>query len=128
MQGLLLWPSRYRAIVGYSLEGKSQLRLFTMSHSLWVNGDLNNTSAARAVENIQPDPTYSKRSLAIAESDDDSEVRQKYRPFLLDRNVQETDWVSQLELGTALKLSETDFEETGARLKILVLYGSLRGR
>ena len=39
-----------------------------------------------------------------------------------------SDWVSQLELSTALKLAESDFERTGERLKILVIYGSLRSK
>lgn len=99
-----------------------------MSSSILANGDLNNTSAARAVETLQPDPEYLRQSLAIEESDDDPEVRQKYRPFLLNHNTQTTDWISQLELSTVLKLSEADFEATRLRLKILVLYGSLRRR
>lgn len=99
-----------------------------MAPSILVNGDLNNTSAARAVETLQPGLEYLGQSLAVEESDDNPEVRQKYRPFLLDRNIQATDWISQLELSTVLKLSEADFEATGLRLKMLVLYGSLRRR
>jgi hypothetical protein len=66
--------------------------------------------------------------LAIAASEDDAEIRTKYRPFLLDPEVEATDWISQLELDTAISTSSADIEKTGARLKVLVLYGSLRKR
>ena len=66
--------------------------------------------------------------LAISEAEDDAEIRAKYRPFLLDPEVESTDWVSQLELGTAISMAEADFRKTNARLKVLVLYGSLRKR
>jgi len=96
--------------------------------SININGDLNNTSAARFVEKPVIDPSFSFKSLAIPEADDDAEVRAKYRPFLLDERVRRTDWVAKLELATATKMAETDLRETGDRLKILMLYGSLRKR
>ena len=96
--------------------------------SINTNGDLNNTSSARLVEKPGIDPSYSSKSLAISEAEDDAEIRAKYRPFLLDERVRRTDWVAKLELATATKMAETDFHETGDRLKILVLYGSLRKR
>lgn len=77
-------------------------------------------------------PMYTKNpSLAIAQSEDDSEIRKRYRPFLLDRLDTETvsrDWVSELELETAMEMSARDLERTGERLKVLVLFGSLRPR
>ncbi|PGH27410.1 arsenical resistance protein ArsH [Polytolypa hystricis UAMH7299] len=36
------------------------------------------------------------------------------------------DWVQQLELTTAMDMAAEDMQKTGERLKILVLYGSLR--
>jgi len=66
--------------------------------------------------------------LAIAESDDEAEIRAKYRPFLLDPEVESTDWISQLELETAIGMAEADLLKTNSRLKVLVLYGSLRKR
>lgn len=99
-----------------------------MSPSITINGDLNTTSASRIVNIIKPDPAYLRRSLAIPESDDDPEIRKKYRPFLLDQDAQATDCVSKLELSTALKLSEASLEASGCNLQILVLYGSLGRR
>ncbi|MCJ1248405.1 hypothetical protein MMC30_005622 [Trapelia coarctata] len=93
-----------------------------------TNGDLNNTSALRAVQTIIPDLFYVSRSLAIPESEDDQEIRQKYRPFLLPPDIRDSDWVSKLELSTVMKLAEADLATTGERVRILVLYGSLRAR
>ncbi|GMF71278.1 unnamed protein product [Aspergillus oryzae] len=67
------------------------------------------------------------QSLALPESEDDPAVRQKYRPFILS-NTAEEDWVSDLELTTALKMAENNLKNTNQRLKVLVLYGSLRQR
>ncbi len=73
--------------------------------------------------------TLSKHShLAISEAEDDPEIRTKYRPFLLESEVESSDWISKLELETAFKIAEKNLAETGSRLKILVLYGSLRKR
>jgi len=66
--------------------------------------------------------------LALSASEDDAEIRSKYRPFLLDPDVEATDWISQLELDTVSSIAEKDIEKTGSRLKVLVLYGSLRKR
>ena len=96
--------------------------------SININGDLNNTSAARFVEKPVIEPSYSFKSLAISEAEDDADIRAKYRPFLLDERVRRTDWVAKLELATATKMAERDLQETGDRLKILMLYGSLRKR
>lgn len=93
-----------------------------------INGDLNNTLAARPTVHLGVDPAYIGRSLAISEADDDPEIRSTYRPFLLGKEVEESDWVSKLELSTAMKMAEKDLKQTGSRLKVLVLYGSLRER
>lgn len=67
-------------------------------------------------------------NLPIASKDDDAEIRAKYRPFLLKPEVESTDWISELELETAVSMAEADLAKTGSRLKVLVLYGSLRQR
>ncbi|KAE8369546.1 flavo protein-like protein [Aspergillus caelatus] len=72
-------------------------------------------------------PVHISQSLALTESEDDSVIRQKYRPFILS-NTTEEDWVSDLELTTALKMAQNDLKDTNQRLKVLVLYGSLRKR
>lgn len=93
-----------------------------------TNGDLNNTSSARASKRPKIDPAFAFRSLAIPITTDDDEVRQRYRPFLLDPAVEASDWVSRLELATAAKMAAQDIERTGERLRVLVLFGSLRQR
>jgi arsenic resistance protein ArsH len=55
-------------------------------------------------------------------------IRKAYRPFLLNPEVTSTDWISKLELSTVAKLAEEDLQKSGERLKVLVLYGSLRER
>lgn len=93
-----------------------------------IQGDLNNTSSLRDVTHIAPDSEYSFRSLAITETEDNLEVREKYRPFILSPHITSNDWISKLELSTVTKLAEEDLLKTGERLKVLVLYGSLRQR
>lgn len=66
------------------------------------------------------------QSLALPETEDDIQIRQQYRPFLTDQT--DDDWVSKLELTTVLDLAATDLALTNRRLKVLVLYGSLRRR
>ncbi|KAB8229548.1 hypothetical protein ETB97_010085 [Aspergillus alliaceus] len=66
-------------------------------------------------------------SLAILQSDDDVDVRQKYRPFILEDDATE-DWVSTLELTTAMDMAARELYKSNRRLKVLVLYGSLRRR
>ncbi|KAL2802997.1 flavoprotein-like protein [Aspergillus granulosus] len=67
------------------------------------------------------------RTLAVPSTEDDTEIRQKYRPFLLDSDST-PDWVSNLELTSVLDMAEKDLAATNSRLKVLVLYGSLRRR
>ena len=93
------------------------------------NGDLNNTSAERARAEIAIDPAYQRLSLAIPASEDDAEVRNKYRPFLIDAVDAEHDWIAQLELSTALKMVDTQILKCGEdRLRVVVLHGSMRQR
>lgn len=67
-------------------------------------------------------------SLAIPESPEELELKEKYRPFLNGPEIDSSDWVSQLELDPVFNLAKENQERTGERLKILVLYGSLRSR
>lgn len=93
------------------------------------HGDINNTKASRPTVEINPDETYLGRTLAIAPEDDDPEIRTKYRPFLLPPSPSERDWVSDLELSTALRLVDTTILTPRLpRLRILILTGSLRAR
>jgi arsenic resistance protein ArsH len=94
-----------------------------------TNGDLNNTGAERARDEISVDAAYSLRSFAISQSEDDSIIREKYRPFLLKDDVSSNDWVARLELSTVLKMVETHgLNSNDKRLRVLVLHGSMRSR
>jgi arsenic resistance protein ArsH len=79
-------------------------------------------------------PTRELRTLAecshlsLSEKDDDPNTREKYRPFILGPEIESKDWISELELEAAISMAEADLEKTGSRLKVLVLYGSLRKR
>ncbi|RAH67855.1 arsenic resistance protein ArsH [Aspergillus aculeatinus CBS 121060] len=66
-------------------------------------------------------------SLAIPEAEDSSDIRRKYRPFILEEGAAE-DWVNRLELTTAMDMAAQQLAKSNNRLKILVLYGSLRRR
>ncbi|KAK5135500.1 hypothetical protein LTR08_005135 [Meristemomyces frigidus] len=100
-----------------------------MASTTQVNGDLNNTEVLRKAKEFRPDPTYDGRSLAINENEDDIAIRSKYRPFLQREDVAKSDWVAQLELSPVLKMVEADLEQSGGdRLKVLVLFGSMRSR
>ncbi|GCB21265.1 NADPH-dependent FMN reductase ArsH [Aspergillus awamori] len=66
-------------------------------------------------------------SLAIPESEDNADIRQKYRPFLLADDAAE-DWVNTLELTTAMEMAAQELRKSNNRIKVLVLYGSLRRR
>lgn len=90
------------------------------------SGELNNVSAMRLTERPKTDLDFAYRSLAISVEDDDTKIHQRYRPFLLPNGSESSDWVSKLELATVTKIAYEDFERTGSRLKVLVLYGSLR--
>ncbi|ESZ96724.1 arsenic resistance protein ArsH [Sclerotinia borealis F-4128] len=66
--------------------------------------------------------------LAITETQDDLDIRNRYRPFLLDPVIEASDWISELELESVVTQVEDNLAKTSSRLKILVLYGSLRQR
>ena len=100
----------------------------SMPGAVVTNGDLNNTSAVRDIDGIKVDLAYSHRSLALKEDEDDKTIRKKYRPFIPEPHVTLRDWISELELSTVIKLAEENIRESGERLKVLVLYGSLRER
>ena len=104
-------------------------RNITMATQPSINGDLNNTEVLRKTTEIAVDPAYANTTLAIPQHEDDQAIRSKYRPFLQPDAITTNDWISKLELSTALKLSATEIDRPGSsRLKVLVLYGSLRQR
>ncbi|KAK7910758.1 arsenate resistance ArsH [Apiospora marii] len=67
-------------------------------------------------------------SLSLSAEQDDAAIRAKYRPFLQHPEPGVADWVAELELDTATAMAREDLEKTDSRLKVLVLYGSLRKR
>lgn len=67
-------------------------------------------------------------NLALQTVEDDAAIREKYRPYLLSPEIEASDWISQLELETAISMVEGEFQQKKPRLKVLVLYGSLRKR
>ncbi|KAF3169462.1 hypothetical protein EYR41_007680 [Orbilia oligospora] len=90
-----------------------------------------NISLQRGVEPILPsyEDAVSASSLAITEQEDNPFTRAEYRPFLLDPLIACSDWVAQLELKTVMNMVRDEVLNKGEdRLKILVLYGSLRQR
>jgi arsenic resistance protein ArsH len=92
-------------------------------------GDLNNTAAIRERTLPVADPLYQFRSFPIQASDDSPDVRQRYRPFLLNDEISNSDWVAKLELATTAEMVEAQLLSQGKdRLRVLVLYGSLRSR
>ena len=94
-----------------------------------VQGDLNNTASMRKVDKVTTNPEFAHLSLAIPASEEhDACIKDKYRPFLLDDAVAADDWVAKLELAAVTEMAQCDISSTGKRLRILVLYGSLRSR
>lgn len=110
-------------------------------------GDVNNSAAARPVyaalqtsllpggitttESINSVPTVKKfeMQLPLSAEQDEHDIREKYRPFL--RHFPRSDgpdWIQDLELDTVTEMSRANLAHTGSRLKVLVLYGSLRKR
>jgi arsenic resistance protein ArsH len=100
---------------------RSILRLRTLNTTAIRMTSL--TSPARQLRTLAQYP-----QLAISEAADDPDIRAKYRPFLLDPEVEAIDWISQLELETTVAMTEENISKTKSRLKVLVLYGSLRHR
>ena len=120
---------RFATVAGSRTFTSSMRAAITAGSTMHVNGDLNNTAVLRKTVELAPDPAYASRSLAIPRTEDDARLRVEYRPFLLDEKIAENDWVARLELSTVLKMVEKDLHATGSdRLKVLVLYGSMRAR
>ena len=66
---------------------------------------------------------------AILNEQDDLDIRKRYRPFLLSDNGAADDWVANLELELVMKIVRCEILERGQdRLRILILYGSVRRR
>jgi arsenic resistance protein ArsH len=118
----------HRAQAGGPADGLKHQPQYNISESTPAQGDLNNTSSMRQVEELRVNEDFAYRSLAIPTEEDDPETASKYRPFLLDSAVAAEDWVSKLELATVTEMAYDDIVKTGERLKVLVLYGSLRQR
>lgn len=108
-------------------KGKHQMQ-YNISESAPVQGDLNNTSSMRQTEEIRANSDFAYQSLAIPVEEDEPETANKYRPFVLDSAIAAEDWVSKLELATVTEMAHDDIAKTGQRLRVLVLYGSLRRR
>ena len=93
------------------------------------HGDLNNSFVSRPRVEFVPEPAYNRQSFAISKENDDPDVRQRYRPFLLGETHEVVDWVAELELSTTLKMVESRvINPRQDKLRILVLYGSMRSR
>jgi arsenic resistance protein ArsH len=101
---------------------------YNITESTPAQGDLNNVASMRQTDEILGNPDFAYRSLGIPAEEDEIELRTKYRPFILDPVVAEDDWVAKLELATVTEMAHRDLIKTGSRLKVLVLYGSLRQR
>lgn len=85
------------------------------------NDDLDSTDAIRAPKKIDIDHAFNYCSLAAGPDVDDQEVRERYRPFIVDNAVESTDWISHLELSTATELVLENFLSTAEPLRVLVL-------
>lgn len=97
-----------------------------------TNGILNGDHGKPDVSTTSFESTKSEspiecRTLAISKSEDDPQVRKKYRPFILDDEA-EYDWINDLELDAVMDMADRELQEKNPRLKVLVLYGSLRRR
>ena len=111
-------PLRLRrsSLCHYRRQTHTSSRLNTLAMSVPKSasrGDLNNTSAARPLQEIKAHLSYFGRSLAIKENEDDAKIRKRYRPFILEADTTSSDWVAKLELSTAMKMAEQDFEKRG---------------
>lgn len=119
----------FRSVIPFTSARTTTLRRFHAANPRMINGDLNNTTAGRKRIELEVDPSFHAQTFAIAESQDDAEARKKYRPFLLDEETSKSDWISQLELSTTLKMVQDHVITSGQeRLRILVLHGSMRNR
>ena len=115
-------------IVGVCTDARQSRENLLVGTKPHANGDLNNVASMRAADPPKRNPDLAYRSLSLQQREDDAVVRAKYRPFLLSDEVHRSDWISRLELATVTELAYNDLLRTGSRLKVLVLYGSLRKR
>ncbi|RFN50673.1 hypothetical protein FIE12Z_5057 [Fusarium flagelliforme] len=93
------------------------------------HGDLNNTQAGRTAVEFATDPSFKHKSFAIPRDQDDVAIRDQYRPYLFEGEMLSDDWIADLELSTAMKMVQSEIlDKELDRLRILVLYGSLRSR
>jgi hypothetical protein len=127
---LCLLMNLCRSSCSVQLYGPNLFRSFrSLAPMSNINGDLNNTRAERARDEISIDPAYRFQSFAIPQSEDDPTIRERYRPFLLKDDISSDDWIAKLELSTALKMVEMHgFNSNDKRLRVLVLHGSMRSR
>ena len=88
----------------------------------------NDPSTPRAYVTIKASTVIDRRSLSIRECDDDPSIRKRYRPYLLEKDGNTADWVDDLELGTVTTMAAEYMQRIGERMKVLVLFGSLRQR
>ncbi|KAM3530272.1 hypothetical protein NHJ13051_001491 [Beauveria bassiana] len=124
----------------------------SLNRSVALSGqeDLNSSAAARPVYAALPTfsipigiakadmdminngvPTVEKpeMQLPLAAEKDEHNIREKYRPFLRHfPRPDGPDWIQDLELDTVTEMARANLAHTGSRLKVLVLYGSLRKR
>ena len=71
----------------------------------------------------------SRVPFSVLKEQDDLDVRKRYRPFLLSDDGAADDWVANLELELVMKIVRCEILERGQdRLRILILYGSVRCR
>lgn len=92
-------------------------------------GVLNGLAAEQPFPRSAVNAERKRVSCAIRESHDDPDVRQRYRPFLLPERIASSGWIADLEMSTVMKMAYEEMNRyQGARLKVLVLYGSLRER
>lgn len=115
-------PRKITPVIG-SAASLSPYRYTTMAHPAVAQPEPMIPDFVNGHESRQ---YFEPSSLAIPQSADDAEIRQKYRPFILDDAAE--DWVSTLELTTAMDLAARELQKSNNRLKVLVLYGSLRRR
>lgn len=71
-------------------------------------GDLNNTQAARAFVVLELDLSYLGRTLSTPSSEDAEDIREAYRPFVLDDDISSSVWVAKLVLSTAMRMVEQE--------------------
>ena len=99
-----------------------------MAASSTARDGLMTSDAAQFDAGSVPPRLDSSRTLSISESNDDATIRATYRPFLLPHGTNGPDWIDDLELDAVSRMSSEDYQRTGQRLKVLVLFGSLRPR